>query len=88
MFMIFGYFSYIGYHVRSITVDRFVSTDTHRPMTLWPRRLLTLHTGLRRGVHKSQAPFAMATVFSTVAQNICGFLVWDLLQVTLLLFSS
>jgi hypothetical protein len=56
MFMNFGYFSCVGYHVPSISVARFVSTDTHRPMTLWPRRLLTLHTGLRRGVHKSQAP--------------------------------
>ena len=34
-----------------------VSTVTHRPMTPWPHRLLTLHIGLRRGVHKSQAPF-------------------------------
>ena len=51
--MIFGYFSYVGYHVPSISVARFVSTDTHRPMTLCPRRLLTLHIGLRRGVPKS-----------------------------------
>ena len=51
--MIFGYFSYVGYHVPSISVARFVSTDTHRPMTLCPYRLLTLHIGLRRGVPKS-----------------------------------
>jgi len=44
--MIFGYYSYVGYHVPSITVARFVSTV----------RLITDHEGLRQGVHKYQAP--------------------------------
>lgn len=33
-------------------------------------------------VHKSQAQFATVTKFCTLAPNICGFLVWNLLHVT------
>jgi hypothetical protein len=85
MFMIFGYYSYVGYHVPSITVARFVSTVTQRPMTLWPCRLLTLHIGevYDEVFTNPRRHFSVTTIFSTVAHNICGFLVWDLLQVTL-----